>query len=516
MNRKNRRASGVKGKKGDDAVMQDALKLARQLVDKKHDAEAEKLYRRILDFNPDNVSALLDWGVECYKKGALAEAETMFGKVLRLDKNNIGGLIMLATLRMDQNRVAEAMELVAKAVAQNPSKQVMTRIGILYRDAGQLDRARECIKAAIAHNPNDISAYYTLQTLKKFSPEERDAMDRLSKAPDIKLQEKTIVEFALGKACMDLGDTDRAFWHFAEANMLKRATYKYAMLLTEKYFDGLQKLFDDSFLARLRGAVTNKGGNNIFIVGMPRSGSTLVDQIISSHPQVVGVGESRFMSYSLPVYRNTEVPDYFPPDMPSYTRKFMDEMDKEMLEQIGDKYIAQTKPFTKERKIVVDKMLFNFSHLGAILLALPDAKIIHCVRDPVDIGLSIWQLFFSDEIPWAYDQAEIGRYILAYQKLMEYWKKAFPGKILDVHYEDVVADQEGQSRRLLDFCGLPWDERVLRFHENARQVKTASVTQVRQPIYKDSVRKWKKYEKHLQKLITALGPENTGGGAPPG
>ncbi|MEZ0222982.1 MAG: sulfotransferase, partial [Alphaproteobacteria bacterium] len=202
---------------------------------------------------------------------------------------------------------------------------------------------------------------------------------------------------------------------------------------------------------------------------------------------------------------NKEVPDFISPGRPSITHEFLQKMDGPMLDTIASRYLAEMEPFAHGAKRVVDKMLFNFFWVGVIRLAMPEARIVHCMRDPVDIGLSIWQLNFGDEIAWAYDQKEIGRYYRSYEKLMSHWRKLFPGEFYDIRYEDVVADQEGQSRKLLEFCDLPWDDCVLKFHESTRQVKTASVTQVRKPIYKDSVKKWKKYEKHLKAMIETMG-----------
>jgi predicted helicase len=152
-------------------------------------------------------------------------------------------------------------------------------------------------------------------------------------------------------------------------------------------------------------------------------------------------------------------------------------------------------------------MLFNYLWIGLLRLALPEAKIVHCTRDPVDIGLSIWQLLFTPDIPWAYDLSEIGRCCQAYRKVMTHWNSIFPGEIYEANYEAMVTDQEGETRKLLDFCGLPWDDRCMRFHENKRHVRTASSAQVRVPIYTDSVKKWKKYEKYLTPLIEEVNGE---------
>ena len=504
MNRKDRKAQGIKGKKGDSEVIKQAILLARQLQAKKQPEEAAKLYKQILEFDPDNTIALLDLGIEAYSAKKNDKAEEFFEKVLRLDHKDIGAIIMLAALRMDQNRPGESLDLMQKAERIGVPQRLMTRMGILYRDAGQLQMATQYIDAALKEDPEDISALYTLQTLRKMTADNLDTLRKIGQKPDISLDSKIRVEFTAGKGCLDNKMTEQGFWHFAEANLLKRATYKYSIEWIEDYFEGIPKLFNEAFRDKFRNTMKGNGADQIFIVGMPRSGSTLVDQIISSHPKVTSVGEAKFMGLAVPVFPDAKFNNYSKTQGPAITKTFIDKCNPDMLRNIGDRYLAMVEPYAKEQKIVVDKMLFNFIWVGLIRLVFPEAKIIHCVRDPIDIGLSIWQLLFSDDIPWAYDQNEIGRYYLAYSKLMGHWHKLFPGEILDVHYEEMVEDQEGQSRRVIEFCGLPWHDDCLKFYENKRKVKTASVTQVRQPMYKDSVKKWKKYEKQLQRLITTV------------
>lgn len=509
MNRKDRKASGIKGKKGDRAVINNALALARELQKKDKNAEATALYKQILAFDPDNEIALMDIGIDAYSTKRFDKAEKLFEKVLRENHKQMSALAMLATLRMDQNRVEEALDLVHKVERLGVPDNMLARIGVLYRDTGQLEQANFYIRKALEKNPEDIQALYTLQTLQKFTPEELERMEKLGNR-EKNLENKIRLSFALGKACLDNKKTDLGFWNFAEGNLLKRATFKFNIEWIEDYFASIPKLFNKAFRDKYRGIIKDRGKNQIFIIGMPRSGSTLVDQIISSHPLVTSVGEAAFLSRSLPVYLDEKMASYSKNPGPAITAKFIKACSPKMLNVIGDNYLAQVEPYAKHQKIVVDKMLFNFIWLGMIRLALPEAKIIHCVRDPIDIGLSIWQLLFTDDMPWAYDQNEIARYYLAYAKLMDYWRELFPGEFFDNHYEDMVADQEAQSRKVIEFCGLPWHDDCLRFYENKRRVKTASVTQVRQPMYKDSVKKWKKYEKYLTRMVNTVEGHSTG------
>lgn len=505
MNRKERKAKGITGKKGDRAVINEALLLARKLQEKKKSGEANELYEKILEYDPDNIVALLDVGIHAMSNKNTPKAEKLFEKVLRLERNNVGGLIMLATIRMDQNRVDEALDLMHKAERRGVPRRLMNRIGVLYRDTGKLEKASNYVEEALKYNPDDVGALYTVQSLRKFSAEEFERLQRLANRPGIELEEKIRLEFALGKASLDHGKTEQAFWHFAEGNLLKRATFKFNIESVEDYLAHIPKIFNEEFRDKFRGVIDpDVGKNQIFIVGMPRSGSTLVDQIISSHPLVTSVGEAHYLPASMPVYKDSRLLSRTNTPGPAITNMFITQMTENVLKRIADKYLGFIAPYTKEQKIVVDKMLFNYVWVGVIRLALPGAKIIHTMRDPIDMGLSIWQLLFSDDMPWAYDQNDIGRYYLAYKKLMDHWRKIFPGEFLDVEYEDTVADQEAQSRRIIEFCGLEWSDDCLKFYENKRRVKTASVTQVRKPIYTDSVKKWKKYEKQMKRLIDTV------------
>ncbi|TAL29455.1 MAG: sulfotransferase family protein [Alphaproteobacteria bacterium] len=504
MNRRDRKARGIKGKKGDQAIVHNAIALARQLEEKKQHTEAIKLYEKILQYDPDNIIALFDLAVDDLEHGRIERAEQKLSNILRQDPRHGGALACLGTIRLDQGRREESMRLAEKSLQTNPNHGVLVQLSVLYRNAGLLEKAKDLIYRALKLHPDDIRIWYTLQSLDKYNAEDLPLLSEIEKGGNFSLPQKIILKFTLGKACMDTGQPEKAFWHYAEANLLKRATYKFDIAATEAYFTSITKLFTKETVQRLRGKCTIKSDRPIFIVGLPRSGSTLVDQILSSHPDVGSVGEARFLGKSIPAFPNEEVPGYIQEGAPSITQKLMDNMNGAMLDDIAATYLRFLDQDSNAKR-VVDKMLFNFAWLGVIRLAFPEAKIIHCVRDPVDIGLSIWQILFTDLIPWAYDQKEIGRYYLAYRNLMTHWRKLFPGEFYDIRYEDLVADQEGQSRKLLEFCNLPWDDRVLKFHETTRQVKTASVTQVRQPIYKDSVKKWKKYEKHLKTMIDTIG-----------
>ena len=241
----------------------------------------------------------------------------------------------------------------------------------------------------------------------------------------------------------------------------------------------------------------NRSKLPVFIVGMPRSGTSLVEQILASHPQVCGAGEledAHGMTVTLATMLGGKIA--YPACLTSAKRRHLDEL--------AQRYLAKLSKFSRTAMRVTDKMPHNFMALGLIELLFPGAHIIHCKRDPVDTCLSIYGLEFNTNHPYADNLEHLGAYYLEYLRLMEHWKTVLSVPILEVQYEELVADQEGVSRQMVEFCGLPWDVRCLNFHQAERVVTTHSYDQVRRPIYKQSVARWKNYESHLAPLIAAL------------
>lgn len=509
MNRKERRARGTTGGNGGGNAAA-ALKLAREMARRGNTAEAGLMYRQILQENPNNVAALLDLGIAAVERSDIEGAAPLLTKAAALDPKNPWALVGLAIVRLEQQNMEEALKLAEKTARLDCPPQVLTKLGILYKETGQLDRARQYLRKALIKKPDHVMAWYSLQDLKKFAPGDTDLaklQEIASKAPTLSPNDQIHLQFTLGKAFLDTGDADRGFAHIAEGNRLKRATVgNYDIGFFEEYIGNVIRHLDEDAVKRLRGKVTVRSDRPVFVVGMFRSGSSLTDQIISSHPDAASMGEAKFLQHCIPVVPNTEMREgYFTDTTPSVSKTFMEQLTGEVLDSVAQKYLAATDPFARGAKRVVDKMLFNYIWIGLMRLAFPDGRIIRCVRDPADIGLSIWRNNFAAPIPWAYDQKEIARYYLGYERLMQHWHRLFPGEIYDMNYEAMVADQEGETRKLLDFCGLPFDERCLNFHKTERRVNTASDVQVRQPIYKDSVKKWKKYEKYLSPMLETLG-----------
>jgi len=306
------------------------------------------------------------------------------------------------------------------------------------------------------------------------------------------------LHFALGKAYDDIGDYPQAFHHYAVGAKLKRAQLTYNEAEVAQFFAETRRIFTKEFIERREfPGIPTKAP--IFIVGMPRSGSTLTEQIISAHPKIFGAGEIKNLSYSIAAIRLKF------PSLPKFPG-LAEVMKPTHYNTIAKNYLSAIMKISDNAERVTDKLLTNFFFAGLIHMMFPNAKIVHTRRNPVDSCLSTWTKLFKDDMPHSYDLGELGRYHRRYQELMDHWREVLPASaFLEVQYEDVVADPETNARRVIDFLELDWGPRCLKFHESDRPVKTASVSQVRKPIYKTSVERGRRYGDKLNPLIQALG-----------
>jgi hypothetical protein len=313
--------------------------------------------------------------------------------------------------------------------------------------------------------------------------------------------DKIELHFALGKAYEDLGRHAEAFRQWLDGNALKRRHITYNEAITLAILDDARSVFTPE-LIRTSQISGQSSSVPVFIIGMPRSGTTLVEQILASHPQVVGGGELKHFSRAVESIRGrlggpTTLPD------------LMSNMTSEDFHDLGTRYLVEIERLARGAMHITDKLPNNFIYAGLMHLALPNAPIIHTVRDPIDTCISCFSKLFADEQNYTYDLTELGRYYRHYQALMEHWHHVLPpGRILDVRYEDVVADLEGQARRIIAHCGLDWDPRCLTFHQTERPIRTASATQVRQPIYDSAVGRWRVHTPFLGLLLAELGIAN--------
>jgi tetratricopeptide (TPR) repeat protein len=357
-------------------------------------------------------------------------------------------------------------------------------LGKVCRDQGKFDDAAAHFRQAIAIRPDYAEAHLSLAEIKTFQYGDAD----LTGLEALAGRESPSIQFALAKAFEDCGDYARAFEHMRKGNDLKRRQIDYDEPGAGKIFERIRTVFNSSLFDRFQGE-GDPSPVPIFVLGMPRSGSTLIEQMLASHPAIHGAGELEDLKVAVSGLSERDTA-----------------LDGATLRRIAQSYLARLPAIADGKVRIVDKMPANFLNIGLIRLILPNARIIHTVRNPIDTCVSCYSKLFASGQDFSYDLAELGRYYRGYAELMTYWRSVLPpGAILDVSYEDVVDDFEGQARRLIDYCGLPWDDRCLSFYKNSRPVNTASGVQVRKPVFRSSLQRWRSYESDLGPLLSALG-----------
>jgi len=447
-------------------------------------------------------------GNELAAAGRFADAARLFRKALRVEPGNfrVHGNLGNVLARLD--RTDDAARCYARALEIEPrALPTLSNLALLKAESGDYETAAALYRRILEIAPGDAEARHDFALITKFTPGDPDleAMERMRARPGLGPAAAMFLDFALAKACDDLGAYDRAFEHMAQANRAKRASFRYDVAGDERLVERIIGAFDETlFDANADAGLAD--ARPLFIVGMPRSGTTLVEQILASHPNVVALGEvDHFRDAVLDVVGAPASPKRPGAGRGGFPERVR-ELDPGDFRRLGRAYVMRFGGAGRNAIRITDKMPRNFFFAGLIRLALPHARIVHCVRDPVDTCLSCFQIHFPSGQEFTYDLAELGRYYRVYARLMEHWRAAMPGRILDVRYEDLVAAPEPGMRRLLEFCGLEWDDACRDFHRSRRPVRTASAHQVRRPIYRTAVGRWRRYEKHLGPLLAALGP----------
>jgi tetratricopeptide (TPR) repeat protein len=381
--------------------------------------------------------------------------------------------------------------------------RILHELGVLERTAGNIDLSQQLLGRALEIQPEQPAALRTFGNEHKYTYGD-EAFTRLNysaaRLADVEPIEQVHLHYALAKAFEDVGELDTAFRHYETAGVKKRKLEPYSERGSARMFQVMPKLVNRKTInaKKQEGCPSEQP---VFILGMPRSGTSLLEQILSSHPDIYGAGELKFITG---VVDNIEVGE---------ARVILNEKEPVFPHEEnaswkarGERYVEKLEKLAgKPYKRIVDKMPGNFTMLGLIHAILPNAKIIHSRRHPVETCLSNYRIHFAEGQLWSYNQRELGRYYRRYWELMKHWREEFPESMLEVRYEDNVADVEGQARKIIDYLGLAWDENCLNFYNTDRPVKTASVTQVRKPIYKTSTNRWRKYEKYLGPLLDELG-----------
>jgi len=479
------------------------LNLAIALQGQKKLEDALAIANQTAQLFPGRAEPLTLAAAICLDRRAHEVAARLIEQALALDPDNVETLLVAGRLHSEELRPQKGLEFFQRAVAAQPAHaEAHNLLGIALRQSGQFDAALKAFERSLALNPENCGAYIDIAEAKRFaSPDDPHlaamlALDKhaATRAP----AQQMMLHFALGKAFDDLDRPDDAFANFSKGCAMKRHDTPYTEAESLALFDRIQRDFTPAVVDRLTG-----GGDPsqlpIYVIGMPRSGTTLIEQILSSHPMVLGGGELADVRDSLGELR-TRIDGQRPfPEM-------LESLKSDDVRLLGQNIARRMAQRAQGRLRITDKMTSNYLFMGLLHLALPQAKMIHVKRNAVDTCLSCYTKLFQSGVEYSYDLGELGRYYVAYDRLIAHWKNVLPpGAFLEVRYEDVVADLEGQAKRILTFCALPWDASVLSFHQNERSVRTASGLQVRQPLYGSSVARWRRYSAHLTPLLKELG-----------
>ncbi|MDA9721885.1 tetratricopeptide repeat protein [Luminiphilus sp.] len=453
--------------------------------------EAEASYRQVIALKPDFAEAYSNLGNALTALGRLDEAEACFRQAIALKSdyaeayNNLGGTLQ------ELGRLRDAETSQRQAIALKPDyAEAHNNLGVTLKELGRFDKAEASLRQAIALKPDFAEAHHNLSSMRRFSsPDEQfRQMQALYRDPASPEKNRCLICFALATAFEDLGDYAAAFQFYAEGNALRKKQLGYEKGKDKKLFERLKASYPRLAGHTFEPTIVATEPAPVFIVGMPRSGTTLVEQIISSHPLVKGAGELPFVSQ----FGRSLAVDQTP-------------VNGEALATFREQYLNALQKRSKDKAIVTDKMPQNFRFLGLITAALPQAKIIHVKRNPAAVCWANYTKYFAnDPLGYCYDVDDILHYHHLYQDLMQYWHQLIPNRIYDLGYELLTEDQEEETRKLIDHLKLEWDDACLFPQDNKRGVATASNMQVRRKIYKGSSEKWKRYKPYLNGALDHL------------
>jgi len=464
--------------------------------------DAENLLVRCLELAPSFAAARAQYATVLSRENrpmqALRELELLLGE----EPTNPNYRNLKATVLVGIGEYAQAMELYALILAAYPRQaKVWTNYGHVLKTAGRLEEAVCAYRQAIELAPSLGEAYWSLANLKtyRFTAADVEAMQAQLTRTDLSEDDRLHLHFALGKAREDDSQFAASFQHYAEGNRLRRAQIQYSAAERSALLRRSRELFSPEFL-EARAGYGCQAPDPIFIVGLPRAGSTLLEQILSSHSLVEGTMEL----YDLLSLAHEL--SAFEPGQARYP-ELLASLSPERLRALGEQYLQRTRIQRKSAApFFVDKMPNNVLHVGLIHLILPNAKIIDARRHPLGCCFSVFKQHFARGQHFSYSLEDVGRYYRDYVELMAHFDAVLPGRVCRVHYEAMIEDTEAEIRRLLDYCALPFEAQCLRFHENPRAVRTPSSEQVRRPIFRDALDQWRNYDAWLGPLKQALGP----------
>jgi tetratricopeptide (TPR) repeat protein len=521
--------------------------LGLALLSKGRLGEAESAFRETLRLRPGHVDTRVYLGTLLHRQGRLAEAVPLLTEAIRLAPNHflarLGLAEALRELRQpaaaephyreavrlgpgvaaahyglglalrDQSRTREAEECLRETLRLQPQfPDARTNLGLLLLSQGRSDEARTAFQEELRLDPNHAWAFSGLSRMAvagrySFNDEEVARIEALASQSGRPIQERSGLFFALARIRERAGEYAQAFAHYRQANELLKAYLQargaaYDPAQYRRFVDRLIAVLTPTYFERVRSFGVDSDVP-VFVVGMPRSGTTLAEQVLASHPRVHGAGELHDIEHLvLRLGRHLGRADEYP--------NSLERFDPATARTLAEEYLRSLRQRGGESARVVDKMPLNYQHLGVIATLFPRARVVHCRRDPIDTCLSCYFQDFMHPLPFGPDLNHLGRHYREYERLMAHQARVLPLPSFELRYEELMENQEEVSRRLVAFCGLDWDERCLRFHETDRPVNTSNALQVRQPLYRSSVGRWKRYQEYLGPLLEALGYDGQG------
>ena len=458
---------------------------------------AKSKFENGLKLDPNNLALINNLGLSYKNLLEYDLAEKLFLKIIDLNNSYINAYINLGNLKRDLNKFNEAIKLYEKALSiSKPNAIILYSLALAHQGIGNFEKSIYYSHEALKINPNFTRADHLISQSKKYKMNDDHYLKLKKKIEDFEHEslEKVDVYFSLAKAEEDVGNIKEASENFIMGNKLKKKLIKYNSKEEVNLLKDIKKKFSEN---NFKGLSESNENNIIFILGLPRSGTSLVEQIVSSHKKVFGGGE-------LPI-----LPHLIKKNLLNKENHFKDNFseiikDTKTLEIFKKDYLKFIKNFNYSEKYITDKAPLNFRWIGFINLIFPKSKIIHCLRDPKDNCLSMFKNLFEGGLNFTYAQEDLVEYFNHYQELMNFWKLHNSDMILDIKYENLISNNEDEIKKIIKFCGLEWDDNCLSFHKNKSPIKTMSTSQARKPIYKTSIKSFDKFKKYLSVLENKL------------
>ena len=473
--------------------------LARLFEMSKRFEKAIKFYKKTLEINPNHLETILNL-INCYEDiNELDKAIKISEDFCKLHPDKYELHYAMGRLNHKNGKnLDNAYNAYKKTLSINNNfKYAKLGLGRIYKSKGNFREAKKTFQEIIDSDDNEIKAYYEITDFLDDKEIKKNIknLEILEKNNKQKYKNKIYLYFTMGKMFEKINNYSKAIYYYNLGNKLKRKHIDYSINYDEKIFNALKKTID-KFGTNKKKNIGHKSSRPIFIVGMPRSGTTLIEQIVSSHSKVFGGGELLFFTNIFQKELNLKKNKDFLEILKNLTEKnFFD---------LGKKYVDEIEKISKENMYLTNKLPGNFINIGLIKLSLPNARIIHCERNPLDTCFSCYKTFFTEGNHYCYSLEELGSFYILYKKQMNYYKKVFNQQILNIKYEDVVADTEKETKKILNYLELGFEKNCLEFYKNKRNIRTASLVQVRKPIFKSSINSWLNYKDFLKPLTDKL------------